>query len=188
LTLGRDPPVKMPPLKVHMKQGSVPVKCKARRYSLPQREFMQKHVKELEDAGFIYRNPTSRWCCAPLIVRKPHTVNEFRMTVDLRPVNSVTEAIAWTMPMLEVILDHLRGAGCFFLLDFFKGYWQFLLHPDCQELFSFLTDTGVWSSTRVMQGGSAKVPSKRCLANIYTKVCSPGWMTSLGTTNRLKGS
>jgi hypothetical protein len=113
LTLGRDPPVKMPPLKVHLKPGAQPVKCKARRYSLPQREFMQRHVQELMDAGFIYRNPRSRWCCAPLIVRKPHTKDEFRMTVDLRPVNGLTEAMAWPMPMLEVIVDHLRGAKCF---------------------------------------------------------------------------
>ncbi len=48
LKLGHDPPVDMPPLKVHKA-----VRCKARRYSLPQREFMQSHVKELEDAGFI---------------------------------------------------------------------------------------------------------------------------------------
>ena len=121
LNLGQDPPVSMPPLKVHLAKDAKPVKYKALRYSLPQREFMQKHVKELETAGFIYRNPTSRWACAPLIVRKPHTKNEFRMTVDLRPVNSQTEQIAWPMPMLEVVVDHLSGATCFFLLDFFKG-------------------------------------------------------------------
>ena len=44
-----------------------------------------------------------------------------------------------------------------FLLDFFKGYWQFLLHKDCQEMFSFLTDTGVYTSERVMQGASDSV-------------------------------
>ena len=157
LTLGRDPPVSMPPLKVHLTKDARPVRCKARRYSLPQREFMQKHVLELEAAGYIYRNPSSRWACAPLIVRKPHTKDEFRMTVDLRPVNAQTEQIAWPMPMLEVVVDHLRGATCFFLLDFFKGYWQFALDPSCQEMFSFLTDTGVWTSTRVMQGGSDSV-------------------------------
>ena len=110
LTSGRDPPVNMPPLKVQLKADHKAVRCKARRYSLPQREFMQHHVVELEQAGFIYRNPSSRWACAPLIFRKPHTKNEFRMTVDLRQVNSQTEQIVWPMPMLEVIVDHLRGA------------------------------------------------------------------------------
>ncbi|ETV75061.1 hypothetical protein H257_10660 [Aphanomyces astaci] len=121
LTLGRDPPVDMPPLKVHPTKNSKP-----------------KHVEELEKAGFIYRNPASRWACAPLIVRESHTKDEFRMTVDLRPVNSQTEQIAWPMPMLE-------------------GYWQFSLDLSCQEMFSFLTDTGVYTSYRVMQGGSDSV-------------------------------
>jgi hypothetical protein len=94
LTLGRDPPVKMPPLKVHLKPDAKPVRCKARRYLLPQRDFMKQHMKELEEAGFVYRNPVSRWASAPLIVRKPHTKDGIRMTVDLRPVNGQTEQIA----------------------------------------------------------------------------------------------
>ncbi|KAF0717915.1 Aste57867_2017 [Aphanomyces stellatus] len=40
LSLGRDTPVKMPPLKVHLANGARPIRCRARRYSLPQREFM----------------------------------------------------------------------------------------------------------------------------------------------------
>ncbi len=89
-------------------------------------------------------NPASQWACAPLIVRKPHTKDEFRMTVNLRPVNSQTKQIASPMSMLEVVVDHLRGATCFSLLDFIKGYWQFALDPECQEIFSFLTDTGIY--------------------------------------------
>jgi hypothetical protein len=34
----------------------------------------------------------------------------------------------------------LGGASVFSSLDFFKGYWQFNLDPDSQEMFSFLTD------------------------------------------------
>ncbi|CAK4852707.1 unnamed protein product, partial [Aphanomyces euteiches] len=48
-----------------------PVRCKARRYSKKQREFMAKHVEELQAAGLCYRNPRSKWCSAPLIVKKP---------------------------------------------------------------------------------------------------------------------
>ena len=70
IILGRDPPMDMPPLKIHLKVGAVPVKCKARRYSLPQREFMQNHVAELEAAGYAYKNFRSRWASPPLIVKK----------------------------------------------------------------------------------------------------------------------
>ncbi|ETV97348.1 hypothetical protein H310_09685 [Aphanomyces invadans] len=93
LTFGNDPPVDMPPKgaphQVHQASS-----LQDRGYSLHQREFMQKHVEKLEKAGFIYRIPTSRWPCAPLIVRKPHTKDEFCMTVDLCPANIQTEQIA----------------------------------------------------------------------------------------------
>ncbi|KAF0712314.1 hypothetical protein As57867_004858, partial [Aphanomyces stellatus] len=156
LTLGRDPPVDVEPLRVTMKAGAEPVRCKARRYSKEQRDFMARHVDELKAAGLCFRNPRSKWCSAPLIVKKPE-VNEFRMTVDVRPVNAQTERIIWPMPMLEIILDHLDGAEFFFVLDFFKGYWQFALHEDSQEMFSFLTDTGVYTPTRVLMGGTDSV-------------------------------
>ncbi|KAF0717917.1 Aste57867_2019 [Aphanomyces stellatus] len=38
LSLGRDPPVKMPPLQVHLADEARPIRCKARRHSLPQRD------------------------------------------------------------------------------------------------------------------------------------------------------
>ncbi|RLO02739.1 hypothetical protein DYB28_013778 [Aphanomyces astaci] len=44
LSLGRDPPVDVAPLRVTLKAGAEPVRCKARRYSMEQRDFMAKHV------------------------------------------------------------------------------------------------------------------------------------------------
>jgi hypothetical protein len=112
---------------------------------------MLDHVAELERAGLVYKNTRSRWCSPPLIVRKPEA-NDFRMTVDVRAVNAQTERMVWPMPMLEVVLDHLDGAAVFFSLDFFKGYWQFKLAEESQEMFSFLTDQGVYTPTRVLMG------------------------------------
>jgi hypothetical protein len=76
------------------------------------------------------------------------------MTVDVRAVNSQTEATQWSMPLLEVVLNHMQRATVFFSLDFFKGYWQLPLHPSCQEMFSFLTDLGDYTPTRVLIAGT----------------------------------
>ncbi|KAF0706972.1 hypothetical protein AaE_013844 [Aphanomyces astaci] len=92
LSLGRDPPVDVAPLRVTLKAGAEPVRCKARRYSKEQWDFMDKHVEELQAAGLCYRNPWSKLCSAPLIVKKPEA-NDFRMTVGVRPVNAHTERI-----------------------------------------------------------------------------------------------
>jgi hypothetical protein len=58
--------------------------------------------------------------------------------------------------MLEAVLDHLVGASVFFSLGFFIGYWQFKLDPDRQEMFSFFTDQGVYTPTRVLMGTATR--------------------------------
>ncbi|RHY95767.1 hypothetical protein DYB31_008298 [Aphanomyces astaci] len=69
-TFGRDPPVKVEPLKVRLKEGAVPVKSGLRRYPPTHMTFLEKHVWELERAGLVYRNTRSRCASAPRIVPK----------------------------------------------------------------------------------------------------------------------
>ncbi|KAE9160699.1 hypothetical protein PF002_g32560 [Phytophthora fragariae] len=165
----------MPPHKVTLKPDAVPVRCKARRYAPEHRAFMKKHVQELIDAGLCIRNPHSKWCSPPLIVKKVEP-GDFRMTVDARQVNAQTLRMIWPMPIHEVIMDYLTDSELYFLLDFFKGYWQFLLSLECQELFSFLTDMGIFTPTRVLMGGSDSVaycmpPCRRCSRNFSITGC-----------------
>ncbi|EGZ26621.1 hypothetical protein PHYSODRAFT_475811 [Phytophthora sojae] len=65
IIIGRDPPVDMPPMKVKLKPGAIPVKCKACRYSPVHRAFLKKHIDALMASGSCYRNPQSRWCSPP---------------------------------------------------------------------------------------------------------------------------
>ena len=107
--------------------------------------------------GFIYRNHTSKWACAPLIVPKKGREG-FRFTVDLRPVNAQTKKNLWAMPHADAMLARLKKAVIFFLLDFLYGYWQFPLASLSQECQSFHTPFGVFSPTRVLHGSTNSVP------------------------------
>ncbi|KAF0721467.1 hypothetical protein Ae201684P_011981 [Aphanomyces euteiches] len=60
IRFGCDPPVKVAPLKVHLKDGAIPVKSGLRRYPPARVAFLEKHVRELEKAGLVYRNRRSR--------------------------------------------------------------------------------------------------------------------------------
>ena len=79
------------------------------------------------------------------------------MTVDLRVINEDTEPVSWPMPSLEIVLGRLAGASYFATLDAYKGYWQFPLAKESQELLSFMTDEGVYTPTRVIQGATDAV-------------------------------
>ena len=90
LEFGQDPPVRVEPLQVRLKEGAVPVKCKQRRYPPVHREFLDNHVRELMGAGLVYENHRSRWASPPRIVAKKDP-GQYRMTVDTRGVNAMTE-------------------------------------------------------------------------------------------------
>ena len=60
--VGADPPIKVEPLKVHLKPGSVPVKSSMRRYPPEHVEFLKRHVDQLEAAS------GKTWPYAPMFV------------------------------------------------------------------------------------------------------------------------
>ena len=150
-TLGSEPPMKVPPMKIKLKDDAVPIRVKVRRYSPPQADFLRKKVDQLLDLGLIVRNNTSQWASAPLIVPKAGP-ERFRFTVDLRPINSQTIPHVWPMPSLEAMTLELAGDTCYATIDLCNGYWQMPLHPDSRECQSFITPDGVFSPTRVLHG------------------------------------
>ncbi|XXQ35702.1 Reverse transcriptase domain-containing protein [Plasmodiophora brassicae] len=152
--LGRDPPAKVSPLKLHFKADARPVRCRTRRYTLEHQKFMDDHVGTLAENDFVYRNPHSRYASPCLVVDKKDTeVRGHRLTVDINEaVNKQTERIAWPMPHIDIILTYLRSATIFMLFDAFKGYWQFPLHPDSQEACSFMTHIATFTPRRIIQG------------------------------------
>ncbi|ETN01924.1 hypothetical protein PPTG_23990 [Phytophthora nicotianae INRA-310] len=115
-SFGHDPPVRVEPLRVRLREGATPVRTNARRYPPAHMEYLEQHVGELLDAGLVYVNPRSRWASPPRIVSKS-TPGTYRMTVDTRRVNERTDPIQWPMPILDAALGLLEGTTCYFTLD-----------------------------------------------------------------------
>ncbi|POM72870.1 Hypothetical protein PHPALM_10354 [Phytophthora palmivora] len=153
LRLGRDEPADVEPLDVRLVADAQPYRSGVRRYPEAQRQFLRNYVRELEAAGLVERNNNSRWSCPALPVAKQGT-SEFRITIDYRPVNKLTVPLAGAAPNLSVVVESVRGAYGFGTFDFHKGFWQMPLHPRCREMFSFVTEDGVFTPTRVPQGAS----------------------------------
>ncbi|CAK4103943.1 unnamed protein product, partial [Aphanomyces euteiches] len=58
-----DPPVKVEPLKVRLKPGSVPVKCSIRWYPPAHMDFLKRHFEQLERASL--EQPRNMGVCSP---------------------------------------------------------------------------------------------------------------------------
>jgi hypothetical protein len=147
--LGPDLPACVEPFKTELVKNWKPIKCHARRYTKEQSEFLNDFTTLLQKYGLIYENYNAKWASPVQVVKKP---NGYRMCVDLRAVNSQCIATAWPMPFLESIVQYLSKSNYWFILDAFKGFWIMPLAEECQEMFSFMTDRGVFTPTRSIQG------------------------------------
>ena len=62
------------------------------------------------------------------------------------------KARVWPMPFMEAIVNYLAGSKFWFKFDAFKGFWMMPLAEECQQMFSFMTDRGVYTPLRSIQG------------------------------------
>ena len=173
LVLSNDPPCNVEPIRVHFKPEVYGVHHGVRKYSKTESEFMDSHLATLEAFGLVYRNPLATIASPAYPVRKAGAnplgppESQYRLTVDLRGVNSHTIPTVFPLPLLETFVDDVAGMKYFGTLDLFNGYWQLPLHPDCQEMFSIKTDHGVWTPTRLIQGSrNAAGPFQATVAHV----------------------
>eukprot|EP00957_Ditylum_brightwellii_P138070 10526146-Ditylum_brightwellii.AAC.1 len=110
-------------------------------------DFMAQETQRQINAGLAYINRTSGWLSPFFLVKKkihydimPDPLDLFRMTIDLKRVNLMSEEVVWSVPNLPlVVMRHLADA-------------QFFDKLDSQERFSHWTDRGVLTPTRVPRG------------------------------------
>ena len=153
IKLCADPPAKVPPLVITLSNNPKPYRSPQRRYAPTQREFIVRTIRELEQVGAVYKNNTARWASPALAVPKPGST-KMRFTVDLRGPNARTIPIQSAMPHLESHFQDISGSNCFANMDLAHGYWQIPLAEESQEMMSIQTPIGVYSSRRLLQGGS----------------------------------
>ncbi|GMF56366.1 unnamed protein product [Phytophthora fragariaefolia] len=127
------------PLRATLRVDAKPYRSPPRKYALLQAEFIRKYVRSLVADGLMEKNNATRWACAVVPVRKLGSRDKFRLTIEYRPVNRQTIPIAGVMPSAAVVMKVLLGQRVFARFDLTQGFWQLPLHPDSQELFSFVT-------------------------------------------------
>ncbi|ETL25421.1 hypothetical protein L916_20724 [Phytophthora nicotianae] len=172
--IGADPPADVEPLRVKLRDDAVPYRSGTKKYPPQQRQFFfREFVLELEQHGLVRRNNASHWACPALPVKKPHS-NEFRCIVDYRTPNKCTVPLPGATPNLSSATQSVKGAYGFGLVDLFKGFWQLPLRPDSQELFSFVTEDGVFTPTRLPQGTT----TSRC---IFSYSCNTEYIANVRT-------
>jgi hypothetical protein len=89
---------------------------------------LKSQLVPLLEKGFI-KPSRSPWSSAALFVRKKD--GSFRMCIDYRALNSVTQRDSHPLPRITECLDQLGRAKVFSKIDLSSGYHQIPLVPGC---------------------------------------------------------
>lgn len=102
---------------------------------------VQRQVKELLKLGVIEPSKSS-W--AALVVLVPKGNDQWRMCIDYRRLNQVTENDAYPLPRIDDLLTAIGHAKVFSSIDLKNGFHQIRMRHEDKFKTAFITPSGLF--------------------------------------------
>jgi transposase InsO family protein len=129
--------------------GHSPIRVPSRRIPNAYRKDVEDQLEWLLEKGVI-RSSTSPWR-APIVMVKKKS-GEYRMCIDFRELNSVTQKDSFPLPRIDETLDSLAGATLFTTMDLTSGFYQVPVSPQDIPKTAFATHKGLYEFCRMPMG------------------------------------
>ena len=139
--------------RIHIPPGTIPTAVRQRRLNPHQRNIIIEYVKKMHQEDIIEPVVNSGgWNNALLLIRKGD--GTWRACLDLRKVNSLTQPIVSSLPVMQDCLDAMSGSKVFTIVDCAQCFFQMELHPDDRNYTSFYAPIGnsQWRFKRAVMG------------------------------------
>ena len=126
---------------------------------------IKEHVDELLKCGVI-RKSRSPYGARIVMVRKKD--NSWRVCIDYRALNKVTQVDSFPLPLISDCLDMLHGAKYFSALDCLSGYHQLPIREEDKHKTAFTTPFGHYEYNFMPMGlSSAGASYQRMMTTIF---------------------
>lgn len=126
---------------IELKPGTMPINTRQYRIPESQKEEIQRQLDELESKSIIEKS-NSPWNSPLLLVPKKGNQfgeRKYRLVIDYRKLNTVTQPVAYPIPLIDEIIDQMQGAQVFTTLDLQGAFHQIPMHSNSKEYTAFST-------------------------------------------------
>ena len=128
------------PYKFHLKPEHKPARHVPRKVPIHLEDAFKEEIKSLVELGILEEvKEHTDWVTSYVIVEKDlgnhhspnHTIKrKLRICLDPRDLNEALERESYHTHSVDEITAKLQGMTVFTIVDFKKGYWMVVLHPD----------------------------------------------------------
>lgn len=107
IKFGNEGPAHIPPVKIKLELKKKHITVEMKRYFIEQRRLMETYFQKLVEYENVEWDKNAPWQAPPHLVLKDKT--EYRVAINLKPINAPTINEAWPMPNLEAELANFAG-------------------------------------------------------------------------------
>ena len=130
------------PYKFHLKPEHKPAQHARRKVPIHLESAFNEEIKSLVKQGILEEVKEHTDWVNSVSVQKDtgnhfspnHTVKNLRICLDPRDLNEALEREPYHTRSVDEITPKLQGITVFTIVDFKKGYWMVVLHPDSRKL------------------------------------------------------
>ena len=150
------------PYKFHLKPDHKPARHAPRKVPVHLEAAFKEEIESLVKQGILEElKEHTDWVNSYVIVEKDtgnqhvpnHTVKKkLRICLDPRDLNEALEREPYHTRSVDEITAKLQGMTVFTIVDFKKGYWMVVLHPDSRRLTCMALPFGRFQWTRLPMG------------------------------------
>ena len=150
------------PYKFHLKPDYKPARHAPRKVPVHLEAAFKEQIESLVKQGILEEGKEhTDWANSYVIVEKDtgnhhspnHTVKKkLRICLDPRDLNEALEREPYHTRSVDEITAKLQGMTVFTIVDFKKGYWMVVLHPDSRRLTCMVLPFGRFQWTHLPMG------------------------------------